>query len=251
MEGAASGRPAAAARRTGENRRVSPRLPAPDRRAWSVSRERGSPATFHHRIVAVPAHRSVAILEVDRPALVLGSTQPESVVDRRALADAGVDLVRRRSGGGAVLLRPGEVRWLDVVVPREDPLWDDDVGRASHWLGRAWAAALGGAGLVAEVHEGPLVTTRWSRLVCFAGLGPGEVVVDGAKVVGIAQRRTREAARFQCALLVRWDPVATTSLLALDAGARAAAAADLAVAAVGVGDLASQVVADLLDRLPP
>jgi hypothetical protein len=32
------------------------------------------------------------------------------------------------------------------------------------------------------------------------------VFVDGAKVVGLAQRRTRTGARFQCAVPRRWDP---------------------------------------------
>ena len=49
--------------------------------------------------------------------------------------------------------------------------------------------------------------------VCFAGLGPGEVTVDGRKVVGISQRRTRAWARFQCAALGRWDPAALAELL--------------------------------------
>jgi hypothetical protein len=190
---------------------------------WQVTRERGAAGTFHGRPLPSLPVRSVAVLEVEAPALVLGSAQPESDVDCGALAAAGVSLVRRRSGGGAVLLRPGEVHWVDVVVPREDPLWDDDVGRAFHWLGRAWAGALADLGVAAAVHEGPLVTTRWSRLVCFAGLGPGELTASGAKVVGIAQRRTRAGARFQCAVLRRWDPAATTSLLALDDRARAAA----------------------------
>ena len=49
--------------------------------------------------------------------------------------------------------------------------------------------------------------------MCFAGLGPGEVTVDGRKVVGISQRRTRAAARFQCVVLERWDPDAVVALL--------------------------------------
>ena len=55
---------------------------------------------------------------------------------------AGVDVVRRRSGGGVVLLVPGECLWLDVVVPRDDPRWDDDVARAMWWLGEVWCQAL-------------------------------------------------------------------------------------------------------------
>lgn len=215
-----------------------------------MSRERGSAAGFHARPVPDTPDRSVSVLEVGRPALVLGSTQSESDADLGALAAAGVELARRRSGGGAVLLRPREVLWVDVVVPRGDRLWDDDVGVAFHWLGRSWAAALADLGVRAEVHEGPLVTTTWSRLVCFAGLGPGEVTVGGAKVVGIAQRRTRGGARFQCALLARWRPADTISLLALDEGERARAEADLAGAAVAVDVGWDAAVDALVAHLP-
>jgi hypothetical protein len=55
--------------------------------------------------------------------------------------------------------------------------------------------------------------------VCFAGLGPGEVTRNGAKVVGISQRRTRHAARFQCAVLHRWDVEGIAALVGLGADA--------------------------------
>ncbi|HEX6785774.1 MAG TPA: hypothetical protein VF076_01140, partial [Acidimicrobiales bacterium] len=58
------------------------------------------------------------------------------------------------------------------------------------------------------------VRTPWSPLVCFSGLGPGEVHAGGRKVVGISQRRTRGWARFQCAAYLRWDPDALVALLA-------------------------------------
>ena len=217
---------------------------------WEVTWERGSAAALHGRELDDHPTRSLTVLEVEAPALVLGSTQPDSVVDGRALASAGVDLARRRSGGGAVLVRPGEALWVDVVVPRSDPLWDEDVGVAFHWLGRAWAAALGDVGIAALAHEGAMVTSRWSRLVCFAGLGPGEVTVARAKAVGFAQRRTRAGARFQCATFATWDPSATTSLLALDDVARAEADAELAAAATGVPVEPAAMVDALVDRLP-
>ena len=100
--------------------------------------------------------------------------------------------MRRRSGGGAVLVGPGQAVWIDVVVPAGDPLWADDVGRAGWWLGEVWAAALAAAGLPGgEVWRGAQVRSAWSDRVCFAGLGAGEVTVGGRKVVGISQRRTR------------------------------------------------------------
>jgi lipoate-protein ligase A len=182
-------------------------------------------------------------MEPSTPALVLGSTQPEASVDEEACAAAGVDVVRRRSGGGAVLVEPGAVLWIDVIVPAGDPLWDDDVGRAVHWLGETWVLALAAVGVVgATVHRGGMVTTRWSRSVCFAGLGPGEVTLDGRKVVGISQRRTRAAARFQCVVLATWAPEAIVGLLRPPASPprptvdeAGATADDLATAAAGVG----------------
>ncbi len=54
----------------------------------------------------------------------------------------------------------------------------------------------------------------WSDRVCFAGVGPGEVLYDGTKLVGVSQRRTRSGARFQCVLLHRWRPERLIGLLA-------------------------------------
>jgi lipoate-protein ligase A len=170
----------------------------------------------------------VWVAEPTEPALVLGSTQPASVV----ATGASVEVVHRRSGGGAVLVVPGEQLWLDVLLPLGDRRWDPDVGRSFLWLGDAWVAALDAVGVGASRHEGAMARTRWSSLVCFAGLGPGELVgPSGGKLVGISQRRSRAGARFQCSVpLVPWDPAPILGLLALSTGERAEAAADLATA---------------------
>jgi len=156
----------------------------------------------------------VRILEVTAPALVLGSTQSAATV-RPGTEQAGVDVVRRRSGGGAVLVEADGVVWVDVVIGRTDPRWSDDVGTAFWWLGEVWATALASAGITsATVHRGGLQATRWSSLICFAGLGPGEVTLGagGPKIVGMAQRRTRDAALFQCAVPRTWSPAAIVAL---------------------------------------
>lgn len=216
---------------------------------WEVEVARGSAAAFHGRDVGPGSGRQVWVQQVDRPALVLGSTQPDALVDRAAAARAGVEVVRRRSGGGAVLVEPGGTVWVDVVVPPGDRLWDDDVGRAAHWVGEAWAAALARTGTAgATVHTGGLVTTPWSRQVCFAGRGPGEVVVGDRKVVGVAQRRTRHGARFQAAALLRWEPEALVGLLHLDDAD--GAVADLTRRAAPVPTTEDALVSALLDVLP-
>lgn len=225
---------------------------------WNVEWATGSAATFHHRPLPDPVRRTVWVHAVDRPALVLGSTQPDGVVDEAATNERGVEVVRRRSGGGAVLLEPGGAVWVDVVIPSTDCLWADDVEVAFAWLGEAWVAALADLGVVGEVHRGRPVSSPWSRLVCFAGLGPGEVTTigagrrgpKGAKVVGMAQRRTRDGARFQCAVPRRWEPDRLLALLALDPDARAAASLALAGAAAPVTAPGPDIAEALLGQLP-
>lgn len=191
--------------------------------------------------------RSVRFLEPTDCAVVLGSAQPASHVDHLRAAAASVQVVRRRTGGSAVFLAPGSVVWADFTLPAGDVLWSDDVGRAFWWLGDAWAAALAAAGVDgAVVWRGGLVTSPWSHRVCFAGLGPGEVTVGQAKVVGMSQRRTRAGALFQCAVVVQWDPAHLVDVLALDDEARPVIARELTKAAVGVGAPVAQRLPDAL-----
>lgn len=192
----------------------------------------------------------------DRRALVLGSTQPWSDVHAERAARWDTEVLRRRSGGGAVLVEPGAVVWLDVWVPASDPLWDDDVLRAAAWVGRWWAAALASVGVDgAAVHRGRAARDPLSALVCFAGRAAGEVTVGGRKVVGVAQWRSRQGALFQTMAHRQWDPAALLHLLVVPPGAADAVAA-LPGAAVGVAELGvpagvAALEAALLEGLPP
>lgn len=218
---------------------------------WSVERFVEPASTFHARSIPDPTARAIWVCEPGRPALVLGSAQPDETVDAEACRAAGVEVVRRRSGGGAVLVEPGSTLWLDVLVPSGDPLWDPDVGRSFAWLGEVWAGALADLGVDTTIHAGPLVRSRWSDLVCFAGLGPGELIDGmGRKVVGMSQRRTRAGARFQCAIPVAWDPAPLVGLLALADDERASALVDLAGVAAGPGVASTDLLPAVLARLP-
>ena len=204
---------------------------------WRVERVTGPASELHsgsaHLVSGTSLRdRVVRVLDADAPALVLGSGQAATDVDEAAARRAGVDLVRRRTGGGAVFVGPGQVEWVDFVVPAGDPLWSDDVGRAAWWVGEAWADAIGGS---PEVWRSAMRRTEWSPHVCFAGVGPGEVLADGRKVVGVAQRRTRRAALFQTALLIRWDPADVVGLLSLSPADASRAEKELTTAAAGLG----------------
>ncbi len=211
--------------------------------AWRVDHRRADAAELHASWPAVdadPGRPAVGVCRVTSPALVLGSTQPADVVDADRAAAAGLSVARRRSGGGAVLVTPDDPVWMDVWVPADHPRWHRDVARAFDWLGDAWVDALSALGVTGlSVHRGGTVAcTRWSSLVCFGGVGTGEVVTaDGRKVVGLAQRRTRAGAWFHGACVLRWDPAPLVDALALPADERHAAVRGLRRAVVGLLEL--------------
>jgi len=210
-----------------------------------IERVRGRAAEVVEPTLPDPLPRAVArVVRLERAALILGSRQRLDEVEPGAPERAGVDVVKRFSGGGAVLLAPDRFLWIDVLLPRADDRWVDDIAVSFHWLGDVWAAALREVGLRADVHRGPLETTAWGSLVCFGAMGPGEVTVGGRKVVGFSQRRTRVGARFQCLVHDAWQPADLLALLRLTADERAAAAAELGTRAAGapLADLESAVL---------
>ncbi|MEM7339128.1 MAG: hypothetical protein AAF467_10800 [Actinomycetota bacterium] len=228
-----------------------PPVPPP----WIATRDTGSATTFHARPIPDPADHLVWILDVDQPAVVLGSSQRPDAVDPVAASAAGIEVVTRRSGGGAVALEPGVDCWIDVIVPAGSPVWHNDVGRAFDWLGAVWTRTINdllaarSLPMLAAPHTGAFQPGELGRLVCFASLGPGEVVVEGAKVVGISQRRTRSAARFQSNVVWRWRPELLQHVLATDAETRAAidrvAAGGLPAPAPTPAEIAARFCANL------
>ncbi len=190
--------------------------------------------TFHHRPFSGEA--AIWIPDFgDETALVLGSRQDRAVVDTAAAQQRGVTVTDRRSGGGAVLVSAADLVWFDVIIPVTDPRFDQDVRRSFDWLGVRLLETLDQLGVAGGVaHHGALIDSKWSDLICFAGLGPGEVSVDGRKIVGVSQRRTRDAARFQVAILRRWEPARIVDLLALSPTDRQRAIDDLADVAAGI-----------------
>ncbi len=168
--------------------------------AWPIEHVIESADDIHHRAWPTPLLRTIWRCSVTRPAVVLGSSQITTPDQEALAAEYGFDICRRASGGAAVWLSPSSSIWVDVFVPHSDVAHRDDIGKAAVVIGRAWQAALWRIGHTTTVHQGPMVTTPLSKLWCFDGIGPGEVVdvSTGGKMVGISQRRTRVGSRFQC-----------------------------------------------------
>jgi lipoyl(octanoyl) transferase len=146
-----------------------------------------------------------------RPATVsLGYAQAlDQAVDRARCAALGIGLVRRPTGGSAILHEPppGEVTY-SVVAREGDFPGADDVLETYRVLGEGLAKGLERLGVRAQLT--PLVRGRrvetGAPAFCFRRAGAYELAVEGRKLVGSAQRRRRRAFLQHGSVLLDADP---------------------------------------------
>jgi lipoyl(octanoyl) transferase len=194
------------------------------------------------------------------PTLSLGRNQPaRGVYDAAAAASLGIDIVRRPTGGMAVL-HDRELTYAVAVPvgalgsPREAYL---AINRALvaglRRLGVAAAVAPGPVAGPGEPGGGPAGRGAGARLegACFRVAAPGEVVVAGRKLVGSAQRRLGRALLQHGSILVSGDQRAAASLAGLASPPHEAPAvlAELLGAPPAWAALAAAVTAGFEDAL--
>jgi lipoate-protein ligase A len=125
--------------------------------------------------------------------LSLGRMQPDADVDRDACARDGIDVVRRPSGGRAVL-HDDEVTYA-VVCRVDDPWFGGDVMTSCARIHRAVAAGLARLGVVTTAHavtsfDRRAMQASASGADCFARASAHELLDgSGHKLVGSAQAR--------------------------------------------------------------
>jgi lipoate-protein ligase A len=123
------------------------------------------------------------------PCLSLGRGQPLADADRAACRAAGVDIVRRPTGGRAIL-HTDELTY-SVVLLQTDPRAEGGIVESYRRLSEGLLAGLGLMGVQAvqalsQSRSGDEVTA-----VCFETPADYEITVDGRKLVGSAQWRAR------------------------------------------------------------
>lgn len=178
-----------------------------------------------------------------RQTLILGTGQRPEELGFSAPSREDTHIVRRHTGGTAVLAAPG-VLGLDVALPAAHPLSGADVVEAYRWLGETWSAAL--HGLQVDAHIVSIVEARASarrdtldavRMACFGTLSPYEITVGDRKLVGFAQVRRRAGVLLQSGIHLRFDALGLASLL--PSADQASLAAGLWERAVGLDEVAT------------
>lgn len=131
----------------------------------------------------------------ERPTLSLGRTEPyPGAYDAPALAAAGIDVVRRPTGGDAVLHDAEATFAVAASIPGP---WGSRPREFATRVAEALAGVFRGLGLSASVvgrGEDPIGTASPGTHPCFARASAGEVRIGAYKAAGIASRFTRGAA---------------------------------------------------------
>lgn len=174
-----------------------------------IVREPDRDGAFHMQrdaaLLEAAATRGIAVLRLyswTPPCLSLGFMQrADDLVDLDACRRAGVDVVRRPTGGRAVL------HWEEITyalaAPVGEPRFGSTLAETQRRIGRCLAAGLERLGVATSLSRPALdPERRLLRTPCFASPGRAELMVHGRKLAGSAQRRTARSFLQHGSLLV-------------------------------------------------
>lgn len=221
---------------------------------------RGEQAWNASALAVRPAAPAMRVWLWPQPAIVLGCAQARLLPD--VAARSPVPVLVRDAGGGAVLVGPWMIG-ISLVLPISDPRAGRSPTDGYRWLSLALAAALTEAGFVvralppAALAEKPVQNVEPVPWACYGSLSAWEIVDEaGRKRVGLAQRRTRDAALFVAGVLASppdWDLLAAALGRQADAQRLHALTSACLESPIGVDGLAAGIEAHLrhaLERNP-
>lgn len=146
----------------------------------------------------------------DPPTISLGRFQNiETAVDREACTQRGISVVRRITGGRAVL-HHRELSY-SIIARTDDPLFPPGVLATYRSIAACLVAGLRNLGLPAEMvsrgsRHAALVRKNAKDAACFSSPSWYELLVNQRKIVGSAQRRLSHAFLQHGSMLLDYDP---------------------------------------------
>jgi lipoate-protein ligase A len=144
------------------------------------------------------------------PAVSIGRFQDiEASVNAEACKGLGVDIVRRITGGRAVLHRH-ELTY-SIIARIDDPLFPPSVLGTYKIIATGLLAGLKNLGISAEMvsrggRHAALVEKKAKDPACFSSPSWYEILVNGKKIIGSAQRRLANAFLQHGSILIDYDP---------------------------------------------
>lgn len=147
----------------------------------------------------------------ETPTLSIGYFQHTDEIDLGACRKSAVYLVRRPTGGRAVLHQQDLT--YSLVIPLRPPWTEFSISESYRRINSCLRRGLETLGL--EVSNGipPGHSSREPSPFCFSAIARYEVLVGGKKVIGSAQRRFPSALLQQGSILLDFDPAAIPVLL--------------------------------------
>jgi lipoyl(octanoyl) transferase len=170
-------------------------LTPPGRGAWNMAVDesilehigRGEPLGLRQGQVSLPTLRLYAWTP---PCLSLGHAQPFADVDMARLKSHGWEVVRRATGGRAIL-HTDELTY-SIIAPNDEPRVEGSVLESYNRLAGALLRAVKNLELPVEMKEGKANENGTPNPVCFEVPSTYEITVDGKKLIGSAQARKKE-----------------------------------------------------------
>jgi lipoyl(octanoyl) transferase len=174
------------------------------------------------------------------PAVSLGRHQAIAEIDQAAVADYGYEIVRRTTGGRAILHR--DELTYSVAAPATEPRVTGGVMDAYLRLSNALVAGLQQMGVAADKAGGDVRAGPDVSAACFEVPSAYEITVQGRKLLGSAQSRRAKYVLQHGSLPLHGDITRLINVLVLEPDERAALRRQLAdhactlATALGVAD---------------
>ena len=173
--------------------------------------------------------------------LSLGHTQPFSDVDTARLKEHGWEVVRRATGGRAIL-HTDELTY-SVTGSAAEPILAGGVLESYNRLAQALLLAVKELGLPVEIKEGRANNNSTPNPVCFEVPSTYEITVNGKKLIGSAQARKKEGVLQHGSLPLTGDLTRICQALTFEnEAARATAAKRLLAKATTIGSALGRAV---------
>ena len=172
------------------------------------------------------------------PCLSLGRSQSKMEVDVEACRTAGIDCVRRPTGGRAILHR--DELTYSICLPLHDPRASGDILESYRRISEGLAEGLRSLGLAVESARPG--SKRSSSAACFDAPAGHEITIGGRKLVGSAQFRARGALLQHGSLPLFGDVAGIVDLLTLADSERNALRARLRATAITLEQAAQRRV---------